>query len=150
MAVRSEVVEVRWRALDDSLSLPKTAYPGDAGFDLQAAIDCDLAPGQRCLIPTGMAVAIPEGYAGFVVPRSGLALSEGLSLVNSPGLIDSQYRGELKVIAINLDSEATIHIKRADRIAQLVILALPQVVFTPVDELDETLRGSRGFGSSNL
>lgn len=109
-----------------------------------------LKPGERFLIPTGIAVAIPEGFAGFVQPRSGLAIKNGLSIVNSPGLIDSHYRGEIKVIVINFDKEKTIEIKRGDKIAQLVIQPIVQAVFAEVEELDETVRGAGGFGSSGV
>jgi len=141
-------VNLQVKQLDTELPLPHQAYPGDAGVDLCSAIDITLPPGKRALIPTGLAIAIPEGFAGFVLPRSGLALREGLSMANTPGLIDSHYRGELNVIAVNLDSSTPVEIKRGDRIAQLVILAVPQVVWHEVEELDQTERGERGFGSS--
>ncbi|MCL2632528.1 MAG: dUTP diphosphatase [Coriobacteriia bacterium] len=132
------------------MPLPAPAYAGDAGVDLYAAADCTLEPGQRSLIPTGLAMAIPEGYAGFVLPRSGMALRQGLSVANAPGLIDSHYRGELNVVAINLNRDTVIEVKRGERIAQLVILAVPQVNWLEVDELDPTERGEQGFGSSGL
>jgi dUTP pyrophosphatase len=141
---------VKVQRLDLDLPLPQIAYPGDAGLDLPAAIDCELQPGQRMLIPTGLAIAIPEGFAGFVLPRSGLSLRVGLSQANAPGLIDSHYRGELQIVAVNLDHSAPITIKRGDRIAQLVILALPKVVWQEVAELDATSRGQQGFGSSGV
>ena len=134
--------------VDRDLPLPKQAYGDDAGYDLLSAIDCDLPPSERALIPTGVAVAIPKGYAGFVQPRSGLAIKHGLSLVNTPGLIDSSYRGEIKVIAINTDPRETFSIKRGDKIAQLVIQKIEAVHFEEVDSLDETERGHNGFGSS--
>ena len=134
--------------LDPSLPLPEYAYPGDAGLDLRAACDCTLLPGQRMPIPTALRLAIPEGYAGFVVPRSGLAARHGLSIVNTPGLIDSQYRGEIVVLAVNHDTGKPIVISKGDRVAQLVILPVPLVKLVEVDELDETERNSRGFGSS--
>jgi len=143
-------IEVSVKRLDPGLPLPKQAYPDDAGFDLYAASDCLIGPGERSLVPTGLAVAIPKGYAGLILPRSGLALRAGLSIVNSPGLIDSQYRGELNVIAVNLDDSSPIQIKRGDRIAQLLVLAVPQVLLNEVDELDSTKRGESGFGSSGL
>jgi dUTP pyrophosphatase len=143
-----DAVAVRVRRLDRTLPLPEYAYLGDAGLDLRAATDCVLRPQERALIPTGLKVAIPEGYAGFVQPRSGLAARQGLSLVNTPGLIDSQYRGEIVVIAINLDATEPIDIRKGDRIAQLVILPIPQVTLVEVDELDGTERSERGFGSS--
>ena len=131
-------------------ALPIYAYVGDAGLDLRSAEDVVLAPHERRLISTGLAIAIPDGYAGFVQPRSGMALKQGLSMANTPGLVDSHYRGELKVCAINLDDEKPIAITRGDRIAQLVILPVPQVTLLEVDQLDETDRGTGGFGSSGV
>lgn len=136
--------------LDPAVELPSYAYLGDAGLDLRSAEDVVLAPHERRLISTGLAIAIPEGYAGFVQPRSGMALKQGLSMANTPGLVDSHYRGELKVCAINLDDEKPITITRGDRIAQLVILPVPQVTLLEVDQLDETDRGTGGFGSSGV
>ena len=141
-------ITVSIKRLDPSVELPSYAYPGDAGLDLRANATVDIAPFERVLIPTGLAIALPDGYAGFVQPRSGMALKRGLSIVNTPGLIDARYRGELKVIAINLDAHETIHIERGERIAQLVIQQVPLVNLLEVDELDETERGSGGFGSS--
>jgi dUTP pyrophosphatase len=141
-------VILRVKRLDPTLPLPQYAYPGDAGLDLRAASDCVLEPRERASIPTGLSIAIPEGYAGFVQPRSGMAARLGLSLVNTPGLIDSQYRGELIVIAINLDATKPIVIRKGDRIAQLVILPIPRVALREVDALDETVRNEQGFGSS--
>jgi dUTP pyrophosphatase len=136
------------KRLDPSLPLPSYAHEGDAGLDLYAAASVDIPPGQRLLIPTGVALSIPEGYAGFVQPRSGLALRSGLSLVNTPGLIDSHYRGEIKIVAINLDPLTTISICRGDKIAQLVIQRVERVEIAEVDELDATVRGEGGFGST--
>ncbi len=136
--------------LDPAVELPSYAYVGDAGLDLRSAEDVVLAPHERRLISTGLAIAIPDGYAGFVQPRSGMALKQGLSMANTPGLVDSHYRGELKVCAINLDDEKPIAITRGDRIAQLVILPVPQVTLLEVDQLDETDRGTGGFGSSGV
>lgn len=138
------------KRLDKSVQLPAYAYQGDAGLDLRSSEDVSLAPFERRLVSTGLAIAIPEGYAGFVQPRSGLALREGLSMANTPGLIDSHYRGELKVCAINLDPEKTIYIERGERIAQLVIQKVPIVTLSEADELDETDRGTGGFGSSGI
>lgn len=138
------------KRLDKSVQLPAYAYQGDAGLDLRSSEDVSLAPFERRLVSTGLAIAIPEGYAGFVQPRSGLALREGLSMANTPGLIDSHYRGELKVCAINLDPEKTIHIEQGERIAQLVIQKVPAVTLSEVEELDETDRGTGGFGSSGV
>ncbi len=143
-------IQVRITKLDESVELPSYAYAGDAGLDLRANATLDIAPLTRALIPTGLAIAIPEGYAGFVQPRSGRALKEGLSMANTPGLIDSHYRGELKVIAVNLDAHTPIHIERGERIAQLVIQAVPAVDLVEVDSLDETDRGCGGFGSSGV
>ena len=138
------------KKLDSTVELPAYAYEGDAGLDLRANEDVTLQPFERRLISTGLAIAIPDGYAGFVQPRSGLALREGLSMVNTPGLIDAHYRGELKVCAINLDSTNPIYIKRGERIAQLVIQQVPIVTLVEVDELDATDRGTGGFGSSGV
>jgi len=141
-------VKVAVKRLSPDLELPQIAYAGDAGVDLRADCDCCLAPGERKLIPTGLAVAIPEGYAGFVLPRSGLALRQGLSMANTPGLVDSHYRGELQVVAVNLDHTESIDIHRGDRIAQLVVLPVPLVIWDEAAELDHTDRGQQGFGSS--
>lgn len=142
------MLNVNVKRLDPTVELPAYAYEGDAGLDLRANESVDIAPFERVLIPTGLAISIPDGYAGFVQPRSGIALKRGLTIANTPGLIDAHYRGELKVIAVNLDSQQTIHIERGERIAQLVIQQVPVVHLTEVDELDETDRGSGGFGSS--
>jgi dUTP pyrophosphatase len=138
------------KRLDPSVDLPSYAYEGDAGLDLRSSEDVVLEPFERRLISTGLAIAIPDGFAGFVQPRSGLALKTGLSMANTPGLIDAHYRGELKVCAINLDPSGPISIRRGDRIAQLVIQRVPVVSLLEVDELDETDRGSGGFGSSGV
>ena len=143
-----ERISVPIKRLDPTVELPTYAYAGDAGLDLRANEEVTLAPHERRLVATGLAVAIPEGYAGFVQPRSGLALREGLSMANTPGLIDSHYRGELKVCAVNLDNERPITISRGERIAQLVIQRVPVVDLVEVDDLDETDRGAGGFGSS--
>lgn len=143
-------ISVKITKLDPTVELPRYAYAGDAGLDLRANATLDIAPFERALIPTGLAIAIPEGYAGFVQPRSGRALKEGLSMANTPGLIDAHYRGELKVIAVNLDAHTPIHIERGERIAQLVIQPVPVVDLVEVDALDETDRGSGGFGSSGV
>lgn len=138
------------RRIDEGLPLPSYAHKGDAGMDLYSAEDLTLAPGHRALVPTGIAVAIPEGYAGFVQPRSGLAVRHGLSLVNTPGLIDSHYRGEISVIAINLDPTTDITVARGDKIAQLVIQPVARVELIEVDVLDDTVRGAGGFGSTGV
>lgn len=150
MRMNSRQINLNIQRLDNDVELPRYAYPGDAGLDLRSNADLVIEPFERRLIPTGLAIAIPEGYAGFVQPRSGLALRQGLSFPNTPGLIDSHYRGELKVVAINLDSHNPIRIKRGDRIAQLVIQEVPVVNLVEVKELDETDRGSGGFGSSGV
>ena len=134
--------------LDPGLPVPKYAYHGDAGCDLYSAADIDLAPGQRALAPTGIAISIPEGYAGFVQPRSGLAAKHGIGIVNAPGLIDSKYRGEIKVILINTDKDEAFSIERGDKVAQLVIQPVVTANFRVVAELDDTVRGGGGFGSS--
>ena len=136
------------RRLDRDLPLPSYAHAGDAGLDLFAAESLTLRPGQRTAIPTGIAVAIPEGYAGFVHARSGRALKEGLALVNAPGLIDAGYRGEIKVIVVNLDPSSDIDIKRGDKIAQLVIQPTARAEVVDADELTESSRGEGGFGST--
>lgn len=136
------------KRLDSQLPLPRYAHDGDAGLDLYSSESVDILPGHRALIGTGVAVGIPEGYAGFLQPRSGLALRSGLSFVNTPGLIDSHYRGEVKVIAINLDPNSTISIARGDKIAQLVIQRIERMEIAEVDELDDTARGEGGFGST--
>lgn len=141
-------IQVSIKRLDPSVELPSYAYTGDAGLDLRANETVDIPPLERALIPTGLAIGLPEGFAGFVQPRSGMALKRGLSIANTPGLIDAHYRGELKVIAINLDAHEAIHIERGERIAQLVIQEVPTVQLVEVDELDETDRGAGGFGSS--
>ena len=143
-----ERISVPIKRLDPTVELPTYAYEGDAGLDLRSNEDVILAPLERRLISTGLAVAIPEGYAGFVQPRSGMALKRGLSMANTPGLIDSHYRGELKVVAVNLDPTAPIKIERGERIAQLVVQKVPVVQLVEVDELDVTDRGAGGFGSS--
>lgn len=139
---------LRVTRLDPELPLPSYAHDGDAGLDLYATADHALAPHERTLIGTGIAVAIPDGHAGFVQPRSGLALRSGLSFVNTPGLIDSHYRGEIKLIAINLDPSETLHVRRGEKIAQLVVQRVERVVLAEVDSLDETRRGDGGFGST--
>ncbi|MCI1997681.1 MAG: dUTP diphosphatase [Olsenella sp.] len=143
-------IQVAVKRIDEGVELPSYAYSGDAGLDLRASEDVVLKPFERRLVSTGLAVAIPEGYAGYVQPRSGLALREGLSMANTPGLIDSHYRGELKVCAINLDPVKDIHIERGERIAQLVILQVPFVKLVEKGELDDTDRGAGGFGSSGV
>ncbi len=134
--------------LDPGVALPAYALDGDAGADIVTAVDVVLAPGERAVLPTGLAIALPPGYAAFVHPRSGLAARVGLALVNSPGTIDSGYRGEIKVIAINHDPLATLTLRRGDRIAQLVIQRVERARFTEVSALPESVRGSGGHGST--
>ncbi len=143
------MLEIPLKRLDPDLSMPAYATEGDAGADLVAAEAVTLAPGGgRALVATGAAIAIPAGYAGFVQPRSGLALKHGVTCLNSPGLIDSGYRGELKVILVNTDPVTPFEIARGDRIAQLVIQRVEQARFVEVDELDDSARGEGGFGST--
>ncbi len=143
-------IRVKVKKLDKDLPLPKQAHANDAGVDLYSRIDKTLEPGERALIPTGIAVSIPEGYAGFVQPRSGLALKHGLSIVNTPGLIDPHYRGEIGVILINLDKNNSFEIKRGMKIAQLVFQKVAEPLWEEVEDLDITERGEKGFGSSGF
>ena len=142
------MIKLEIKLLDEGLCAPRYQHDGDAALDLSSRIDALLEPGERATIPTGIAVAIPRGYAGLVLPRSGLASRHGISLVNSPGLIDSGYRGEIAVVLINTDKQAPFHIKRGDRIAQLMIQPVEEVSLEIVAELVETPRGSGGFGST--
>lgn len=142
-------VELLVQRLDVELPLPERAHPGDAGVDLRSTVDLVLAPGERALVPTGIAVAIPPGYAGSVQPRSGLAARHGVGIVNAPGLIDAGYRGEVKVIAINLDPSEPFEVKRGDKIAQLVVYPVPTLTLREVEELPGSERGAAGFGSTD-
>jgi dUTP pyrophosphatase len=142
------VIALQIKLLDEDLPMPRYQHEGDAGLDLPSRVDFVLEPGARAMIPTGIAVAIPPGYAGFVLPRSGLASRHGIALVNSPGLVDSGYRGEMSIVMINTDKHETFHIKRGDRIAQLVIQRVEEVKLVRVAELDNTSRGEGGFGST--
>ena len=142
-------MHLRVQRLDPDLPQPAQQHPDDAGYDLHAREDATLAPGGgRALVPTGLAVAIPAGYAGLVLPRSGLALKHGITCLNAPGLIDPLYRGELKVLLVNTDPEHEYTVRRGDRIAQLVIQAVQMVEWIEVDELDTTVRDEFGFGST--
>lgn len=134
--------------LDQELPLPRYAKPGDAGADLYSRVDLTLKPGERALVPTGIAIALPNGYAAFVHPRSGLAIKHGISMVNTPGTVDAGYRGELQVILINHDLSNDFEIKRGDRIAQLVIQKVEEAVFVEVDHLPGSSRSDGGFGST--
>lgn len=138
------------KRLDPGLPLPAYAHEGDAGLDLYSAEDVTIEPGRRALVPTGIALAIPDGYAGFVQPRSGLAIRQGLSFVNTPGLIDAHYRGEVKVVAVNLDPVEPIVLRRGDKVAQLVIQRVERAEVVEADELDATMRGEGGFGSTGV
>jgi dUTP pyrophosphatase len=142
------LIELAIQRLRGDAVVPGRAYAGDAGLDLSSCERVELAPGERALVGTGLAVAIPEGYAGYVQPRSGLAIKHGISMVNTPGLIDSGYRGEVKIVLINTDARETFVVEPGMRIAQLVVLAVPQVDPVVVDELPTSERGERGFGSS--
>jgi dUTP pyrophosphatase len=142
------VIELPIRRLRDDATLPTQAYAGDAGLDLAACDRVELAPGERAMVGTGLAVAIPDGYAGYVQPRSGLAARHGITIVNTPGLIDSGYRGELRIVLLNTDAREPFVVEPGMRIAQLVVLPVPGVEPVEVDELPESERGVRGFGSS--
>jgi dUTP pyrophosphatase len=142
------VIELPVVRLRDGATLPARAYAGDAGLDLTTCERVELAPGERAVVPTGIAVAIPEGYAGFVQPRSGLAAREGITIVNAPGLIDSGYRGEIRVVLLNTDGSETFVAEPGERIAQLVVLPVPGFELVEVSELPASERGARGFGSS--
>ncbi|GAA0197572.1 dUTP diphosphatase [Glutamicibacter creatinolyticus] len=141
-------LQIAIKLLDDGLPTPGYAHHGDAGADLRAREAVQLAPGQRALIPTGIALAIPHGYVGLVHPRSGLAAKHGITVLNAPGTVDAGYRGEIMVTLLNTDPHATFEVQRGDRIAQLVIQKVEQAQFTVVDSLDETVRGAAGFGST--
>ena len=142
------MIEVSVRRLRDDAILPRQAYEGDAGLDLAACERVLLGPGERAVVPTGIAVEIPDGYAGFVQPRSGLASRHGIGVVNSPGLIDSGYRGEIRVVLLNTDRTEPFEVEPGMRIAQLVVAPVASVQLVEVDELAVSERGSRGFGSS--
>ncbi len=148
MTMRGDQVEILLRRLDPALPVPARAHPGDAGVDLYAARDVELAPGDRAVVPTGIAIALPDGYAAFVHPRSGLAARYGVTLVNAPGTIDAGYRGEIAVTMINTDRSAPVRFKRGDRIAQLVIQRVERAVFHEVSTLPGAARGEGGFGST--
>jgi dUTP pyrophosphatase len=134
--------------LDPDLPAPAYAHPGDAGADLVTGVDLTLQPGERALVPTGVAIALPHGYVALVHPRSGLAARHGLSIVNTPGTVDAGYRGEIKVLLINLDPQEPITLRRGDRIAQLVIQRVETARFVEVDVLPESVRGAGGYGST--
>ena len=146
----AEPVDVLIRRLDPELPPPGYAQPGDAGADLRTAVDLELGPGERAVVPTGLAVAVPEGYAAFVHPRSGLAARFGVSLVNTPGTIDAGYRGEIKLIVVNLDRNAPVSFHRGDRVAQLVLQRVERARFVEVAELPGSERGEGGHGSTGV
>jgi dUTP pyrophosphatase len=141
-------VELPFKRLDPAAELPAQAHEGDAGLDLCSTIDVEVLPGERAMVPTGLSVAIPGGHAGLVLPRSGLASRQGLTLANAPGLIDPGYRGEVTCAVVNVDRDQAVKIRRGDRIAQLVVVALPQILPSWVDELPPSSRGDGGFGST--
>ena len=141
-------VDIALLRLDRDLPAPAYAHPGDAGADLVTTVDIELAPGERSLVPTGVAIALPEGFVALVHPRSGLAARHGLSIVNTPGTVDAGYRGEIKVLLINLDPIEPIVLRRGDRIAQLVIQRVETARFVEVDVLPESVRGAGGYGST--
>lgn len=143
-----EPVDVLIQRLDPGLPLPGRAHPGDAGVDLFAARDAELAPGQRAVVPTGVAIALPDGYAAFVHPRSGLAARHGVTIVNAPGTVDAGYRGEIRVTLLNTDAQSTVRFQRGDRIAQLVVQRVERPAFHEVEKLPGSVRGNGGFGST--
>jgi dUTP pyrophosphatase len=143
-----EPVEILVQQLDAELPLPSYAHDGDAGADLVSAVDVELGPGERAVLPTGLAIALPVGYAAFVHPRSGLAARHGVTLVNAPGTIDAGYRGQIQVVLLNTDRTEAIRVRRGDRIGQLVIQRVEHAVFRPVQQLPESVRGQGGFGST--
>jgi dUTP diphosphatase len=142
------MVQIPVRRLDPELPLPSYAHPGDAGADLHAAAEVTLQPGERALVPTGIAMALPEGYVGLVHPRSGLAARHGISIVNAPGTIDAGYRGEVQVCLVNTDRAEPFTVRRGDRIAQLVVQRCETAAFVEATELDESARGEGGYGST--
>jgi dUTP pyrophosphatase len=141
-------VAVLIQQLDSGLPLPAYAHPGDAGADLMTSVDVELAPGERAMVPTGVAIALPDGYAAFVHPRSGLAARFGIGIVNAPGTVDAGYRGEIKVLLVNHDTVAPVRLSRGDRIAQLVVQRVEQALFHRVDALPDSARGAGGHGST--
>jgi len=143
-------VDVLITRLDPTMPIPAYAHPGDAGVDLSTTIDASLAPGERMVLPTGLAIALPPGYVALVHPRSGLAAKAGVSIVNSPGTVDAGYRGEIQIIVINHDHKDTVEFKRGDRIAQLVIQRVEHAIFHEVERLPGSDRGEGGFGSTGV
>jgi dUTP pyrophosphatase len=141
-------VDVLIQRLDEGIPLPAYAHPGDAGADLRTTVDAEIAPGERALLPTGMAIALPDGYAAFVHPRSGLAVRFGVSIVNAPGTVDAGYRGEIQVSVVNLDPHEPVSFRRGDRIAQLVVQRVERALFHEVAKLPGSARAEGGFGST--
>jgi dUTP pyrophosphatase len=146
--MREDGVRVEVRRLDPDIPLPAYAHPGDAGADLSTAVDVRLEPGERALVPTGIGIALPDGYVALVHPRSGLAARCGVSIVNAPGTVDAGYRGEIKVMLINHDPREAVVLRRGDRIAQLVVQEVERARFVEVDELPQSARGTGGHGST--
>jgi dUTP pyrophosphatase len=144
----TEGLDVLIQRLDEGIDPPSYAHPGDAGADLRTTVDAELAPGERAVLPTGVAIALPDGYAAFVHPRSGLAAKFGVALVNAPGTVDAGYRGEIRVIVVNLDPKDSVKFSRGDRIAQLVVQRVERVRFHEVAELPGSVRDAGGFGST--
>jgi len=144
----SEVTEVLLQRLDDGVPVPSYAHPGDAGADLVTAVDVELGPGERAVVPTGLAIALPDGFAAFVHPRSGLATRHGLTVVNAPGTVDAGYRGEIKVTLLNTDRTESLVLRRGDRVAQLVVQRVERVRFVEAERLPGSHRGAGGFGST--
>lgn len=141
-------VEILVRRLDPGVPLPGYAHPGDAGADLVTTVDVELAPGERVMVPTGIGIALPHGYVALVHPRSGLAARHGLSIVNAPGTVDAGYRGEVKVLLVNLDPAVPVRLHRGDRIAQLVVQRVEEARFVEVESLPSSARGEGGYGST--
>jgi dUTP pyrophosphatase len=146
--VTDETLTIQLRRLDEGVPVPVYAHPGDAGADLVTRVDATIAPGERQTLPTGIAIALPEGYAAFVHPRSGLAAKHGLTIVNAPGTVDAGYRGEIAVTLLNTDRSEPVVLRRGDRVAQLVVQRVERARFVEADELPESVRGAGGFGSS--
>lgn len=144
----AETMTIQLRRLDEGVPVPHYAHPGDAGADLVTRVDATIAPGERVTVPTGIAIALPEGYAAFVHPRSGLAAKHGLTIVNAPGTVDAGYRGEIAVTLLNTDAREPVVLRRGDRVAQLVIQRVERARFVETDELPGSVRGAGGFGSS--
>ncbi|MCA4132717.1 dUTP diphosphatase [Arthrobacter sp. M4] len=144
----SPTLQVQLKMLDDGLEAPSYAHPGDAGADLRARVDVVLEPGERKLVPTGVSIALPDGFVALIHPRSGLATKHGLTVVNAPGTVDAGYRGEIAVTLLNTDKDQAIELRRGDRIAQMVIQRVEYAQFVAVEELSESVRGAGGFGST--